>query len=200
VIYEAAGDSSPEGDDAEPVDLDWERGGNLNRCREPGDVDAAFDRGEEHVGVALIALVYNNPDTDKVLPRVARGLRSPNPETRRQSLLALMHTARLHGRVDAITLELLHGLLYDHTPISVGSRYEVRGTATQTVGDLQAFLPAELLPAWVNQFTDYRRFRMPTASRPAQGTDGRWRGQRGRRAVRDGGAGCAAAGARSRRW
>lgn len=154
MIHTGASDSAPESDGAEPVDLDWERGSNLNRCREPRDVDAAFDRGEEHVGVALIALVYNNPDTDAVLPRVARGLRSPNPETRRQSLLALMHTARLHGRVDAITLELLHGLLDDHTPISVGSPYDVRGTATQTVGDLQTFLPPEMLPAWVNHFTD----------------------------------------------
>ncbi|WP_433349670.1 hypothetical protein [Micromonospora sp. CA-111912] len=155
MIYAAAGDSAPEGDDAEPVGLDWERGGNLNRCRELGDVDAAFDRGEERVGAALIALVYNNLDTDAVLPRVARGLRSPNPEIRRQSLLALMHTARLHGRVDATALDLLHGLLYDCTPISVGSPYEVRGTAAQTVGDLQAFLPSEQLPAWVNDFTDY---------------------------------------------
>lgn len=155
VIYAAAGDSAPEGDDAEPVDLDWERASNLNRCQEPTDIDAAFDRGEEHVGAALIALVYNNPDTDAVLARVARGLRSRNPETRRQGLLALMHTARLHGRVDDITLELLHGLLHDRTPISAGSPYEVWGTATQTVGDLRAFLPSEQLPAWVNAFTDY---------------------------------------------
>lgn len=147
MIYAAAG--SPEGDDIENVDLDWKQGGNLNRCREPEDVDAAFDRGEKHVGVALIALVYNNPDTDAVLPRVARGLRSPSPETRRQSLLALMHTGRLHGRVDADTLELLHGLLSDRTPISAGSPYEVRGTAIQTVEDLQVFLPPEQLPAWV---------------------------------------------------
>ena len=77
VTYAAAGDSAPEGDDAEPVDLDWERASNLNRCQEPTDIDAAFDRGEVHVGAALIALVYNNPDTDAVLPRVARGLRWP---------------------------------------------------------------------------------------------------------------------------
>lgn len=155
MIYATAGDSAPRDSGSEFVDLDWDGGGNLNLCREPGDVDAAFDRGEERVGVALIALVYNNPDTDEVLPRVARGLRSPNPETRRQSLLALMHTARLHGRVDATTLELLHGLLDDRTPISRGSPYDVRGTATQTVRDLQAFLPSEPLPAWVNDFTDH---------------------------------------------
>ncbi|QKW13405.1 hypothetical protein [Verrucosispora sp. NA02020] len=151
MIY-ATADAS-EGDDVESVNLDWEQGRNLNSCREPGDVDAAFDRGEGHVGVALIALVHNNPDTDAVLPRVARGLRSPNPETRRQSLLALTHTARLHGRVDAITVELLHALLSDRTPINDESAYEVRGTATQTVGDLQVFLPSEQLPAWVNHFT-----------------------------------------------
>ncbi|MET8268186.1 hypothetical protein ABZU92_29865 [Micromonospora arida] len=40
-------------------------------------------------------------------------------------------------------------------PISAGSPYEVWGTATQTVGDLRAFLPSEQLPAWVNAFTDY---------------------------------------------
>ncbi|WP_412538723.1 hypothetical protein R8Z50_23065 [Longispora sp. K20-0274] len=153
MIYAAAGDPSPERCGGESVDLDWERGSNLNLCDEPDDVDAAFDRGEERVGVALIALVYNNPDTDAVLPKVARGLRSPNPETRRQSLLALMHTARLHGRVDAVTLELVRGLLDDRIPISVGSRYEVWGTAAQTVEDLRVFLPSEQLPAWVNEFT-----------------------------------------------
>jgi len=153
VIYVAAGDW--EGDEVEPIDLDWQQGSNLNRCRRPADVDAAFDRGEEHVGAALIALVHNNPDTDAVLPRVARGLRSPHPETRRQSLLALMHTARLHGRVDAVTVELLHGLLSDGTPISAGSPYEVRGTATQTVGDLTVFLPSAQLPDWVNHVSDY---------------------------------------------
>jgi hypothetical protein len=152
VIYAAAGAS--EGDGVEPVGLDWEQGGNLNRCREHRHVDAALDRGEAHVGVALIALVHNNPDTDAVLPRLARGLRSANPETRRQSLLALVHMARLHGRVDAVTLELLHALLSERTPIGVGSPYEVRGTAAQTVGDLQVFLPSEQLPAWVNRFTD----------------------------------------------
>lgn len=66
-----------------------------------------------------------------------------------------MHTARLHGRVDATTVELLHGLLTDRTPISAGSPYEVRGTATQTVEDLQAFLPPEQLPDWVNHLSDY---------------------------------------------
>jgi len=150
VIYQAAGDPSPADDPIDPADLDWKHGSNLNRCREPKDVDAAFDREEQHVGVALIALVYNNADTETVLVQVARGLRSPNPETRRQSLLALMHTARLYGRVDAITLDLLRELLADHTPINAGSLYDVRGTAIQTVEDLRVFLPKEQLPAWVN--------------------------------------------------
>jgi hypothetical protein len=99
----------------------------------------------------LIAVVHNNTDTAAVLPRVARALRPDDPETRRQGLLALMHTARLHGRVDDVTLNLLHELIHDCSPISGG--YDVRGTAWQTVGDLQAFLPRETLPDWVNDFT-----------------------------------------------
>jgi hypothetical protein len=151
VIYQPAGDPFPD-DPADPEDLDWERGSNLNRCRSPEDVDAAFDRGEQRVGVAVIALAHNHTDTDAVLARVARGLRSPSPETRRQSLLALMHTARLHGHVDAVTLDLLHELLDDQTPITTGSLYDVRGTAIQTVEDLRMFLPRDQLPAWVNAF------------------------------------------------
>jgi len=151
VIYQPSGSLSPD----DPIDrenLDWERGSNLNRCNSPQEIDAAFDRGEERVGVAVIALAYNHADTDAVLVRVARGLRSPSPETRRQSLLALMHTARLHGRVDSIALDLLRELLHDHSPISAGSLYDVRGTAIQTVEDLRIFLPRDQLPAWVNDF------------------------------------------------
>ncbi|MEV6968837.1 hypothetical protein AB0M47_27330 [Hamadaea sp. NPDC051192] len=151
MIYQPAGAPRPD-DPIDRKDLDWERGSNLNRCHSPQDVDAAFDRGEERVGVAVIALAYNHADTDAVLVRVARGLRSSSPETRRQSLLALMHTARLHGRVDSVTLDLLRELLLDHSPISAGSLYDVRGTAIQTVEDLRVFLPRDQLPAWVNDF------------------------------------------------
>ncbi|MEU4715846.1 hypothetical protein AB0F73_19600 [Micromonospora purpureochromogenes] len=151
--YEPAGDptASESGAD-EPAALDWAGASNLSTCRQPEDVDAAFDRNEPHVGVAVIALVYNNTDTTAVMLRVARALTSTNPETRRQGLLALMHTARLHGQVDDVTLDLLHGLLDDRSPISGG--YEVRGTAAQTVEDLQDFLTRETLPNWVNDFVD----------------------------------------------
>jgi hypothetical protein len=100
----------------------------------------------------VIALVHTNTDTATVLPRVARALTSTNAETRRQGLLALMHTARLHGQVDEATLHLLRELTDDRSPISGG--YEVRGTAIHTVEDLRAFLPHELLPDWVNDFSD----------------------------------------------
>jgi hypothetical protein len=140
MIYEGAGDPTTNGSSVGAhAALDWAGASNLNTCWRPQDVDAAFDRDETHVGVAVIALVYNNTDTPAVLPRVARALTSTNPETRRQGLLALMHTARLHGQVDDVTLNLLHELIDDRSPISGG--YEVRGTAWQTVEDLQVFLP-----------------------------------------------------------
>lgn len=86
----------------------------------------------------MIALVYDNTDTTAVMLRVARALTSTNPDTRQQGLLALMHTARLHGRVDDLTLDLLYGLLDDRC---LSGGYEVRGTAAQTVEDLRVFLP-----------------------------------------------------------
>ena len=150
--YESAGEpttSEPGVDD--PGVLDWAEASNLHTCRQPEDVDDAFDRNEPHVGVAVIALVYNNTDTTAVMLRVARALTSTNPETRRQGLLALMHTARLHGRVDDHTLDLLHGLLDDRC---LTGGYEVRATAAQTVEDLRVFLPRETLPNWVNDFVD----------------------------------------------
>ena len=150
--YESAGEpitSEPVVDD--PGVLDLAGASNLHTCRQPDDVDDAFDRNEPHTGVAVIALVHNNTDTTAVMLRVARALTSTNPETRRQGLLALMHTARLHGRVDDHTLDLLHALVDDRC---LTDGYEVRGTAAQTIEDLRVFLPRKTLPNWVNDFVD----------------------------------------------
>jgi hypothetical protein len=80
MIYEGAGDPTTNGSSVGAhAALDWAGASNLNTCWRPQDVDAAFDRDETHVGVAVIALVYNNTDTPAVLPRVARALTSTNP-------------------------------------------------------------------------------------------------------------------------
>ena len=83
----------------------------LNHCREPGEVDAAIDRGEEHAGVALIALVHNNPDTDpgpaQGCPEVAL-IESGDPPA--ESPCSDAHRPAPRPR-DAIAVELLLGLL-----------------------------------------------------------------------------------------
>ncbi|QIQ01537.1 hypothetical protein [Streptomyces liangshanensis] len=57
--------------------------------------------------MAVIALALNHADADAILPRVNRALESENAETRRQGVIALAHTARLHRTADRRSLDLL---------------------------------------------------------------------------------------------
>lgn len=104
-----------------------------NETDDPADVDAALDRGEPHSGVMVIALALNHADPRAVLPRVARAMRSPDPEIRRQGVIALAHTARLHHTVDRDSLELL--------------RAQPRGNEADD--DLWSFVPHRRLPGWL---------------------------------------------------
>jgi hypothetical protein len=101
MIYRAAGAPTTSGSGTRaPAALDWLGASNLNTCRQPQGIDAAFDRHEARVGVAVIALVCYNTDTVAILPRASRALTSTNPETRRQGLL---HTVWPNGQVDDLT-------------------------------------------------------------------------------------------------
>ncbi|MEV5146869.1 hypothetical protein AB0L14_21145 [Streptomyces sp. NPDC052727] len=92
--------------DSTPV-LDWQVGSTLRWIDRPEEVDAAFDRGEPLVGVAVIALALNHVDADVILPRVSRAMESEDAEIRRQGVIALAHVARLHRTVDQRSLALL---------------------------------------------------------------------------------------------
>ncbi|MBT2509320.1 hypothetical protein J7I98_26275 [Streptomyces sp. ISL-98] len=87
--------------------VDWLHSSTLRWVDQPEQVDAAFERGEGLVGVAVIALVLNHPDPKAVLPVVARALESQDQEVRRQGVVALAHVARQHHTVDRRCLELL---------------------------------------------------------------------------------------------
>src|SRR5690348_11695502 len=76
----------------------------------PEEVDAAVDRGEREVGVAVIELALTHPVPWQTLPRTARALASANLELRAQGIVALAHVARLHRVVDQDNLDLLHAL------------------------------------------------------------------------------------------
>ncbi|MER8199208.1 hypothetical protein ABTY00_35375 [Streptomyces microflavus] len=64
---------------------------------------AAFERGERHVGVAVIALALHHSDSRTILPRVAQALRATR---RHQGAVALAHVARLQHSLDPECLAL----------------------------------------------------------------------------------------------
>ncbi|MFB7461989.1 hypothetical protein ACFCZ1_00550 [Streptomyces sp. NPDC056224] len=99
----------------------------------PERVVAAFARGDKHAGVAVIALALNHPGPAEVLPVVAGALESPDPEVRRQGVIALAHVARLHRTVDRRCLE--------------GLRHCPRGNEADD--DLWSFVPHRRLPLWL---------------------------------------------------
>ncbi|MFJ1703310.1 hypothetical protein [Kitasatospora sp. NPDC088346] len=111
--------------------MDWSSTSALMGTDRPEEVDAALDRADPHAGVALIGLAVTHPDPAVVLPRIARAL--ADPAHRDRAAVALAHTARLHGTVDARCLALLREL--------------PRGNPADD--DLWAFVPRRHLPAWL---------------------------------------------------
>ncbi|WP_219152199.1 hypothetical protein [Amycolatopsis sp. TNS106] len=88
--------------------LDWSDGSAVWRADLlPADVQAAFERGEETVGVAVIALALNHSEPAHTLPLVAMAMESSSLEIREQGVVAMAHTARLHRAVDRRCLVLL---------------------------------------------------------------------------------------------
>ncbi|MEU5236132.1 hypothetical protein ACH4UR_09130 [Streptomyces lydicus] len=117
--------------------MNWQDSSALLGTDRPEEVDAAFERGEELVGVAVIGLALTHPDATAILPRVARALdralESSYPRLRHQGIVALAHTARLHGTVDRRCLDLL--------------RRCPRGSEADD--DLWAYVPRRRLPWWL---------------------------------------------------
>ncbi|MFC8229958.1 hypothetical protein [Streptomyces sp. NPDC057287] len=113
--------------------MNWRSDSALLGTDRPEEVDAAFDRGEELVGVAVIGLALQHPDAEAILPRVARALESEDARLRPQSRVALAHVARLHGTVDRRCLELL--------------RSHPRGNEADD--DLWGYVPHRRLPWWL---------------------------------------------------
>ncbi|MEU9058518.1 hypothetical protein AB0D13_06350 [Streptomyces sp. NPDC048430] len=113
--------------------MNWQSVSALLGTDRPEEVDAAFERGEEFLGVAVIGLALQHPDAETILPRVARALESPDAGLRQQGRVALAHVARLHRTVDRRCLELL--------------RSHPRGNEADD--DLWAYVPHRRLPWWL---------------------------------------------------
>ena len=92
-------------------------------------------------GVALLVLVLNQAETQLVLPRIMRGLRSTRAQTRANALQALGHCARLHGLIDADSIAVLRRALRDRTPLGGCQLRGYAGDAADDIGNVRSATP-----------------------------------------------------------
>ncbi|GII13041.1 hypothetical protein Ppa06_68390 [Planomonospora parontospora subsp. parontospora] len=121
--------------------MNWATGEGLIGCDDPEEVDAAFDRGEPHVGVAVIGLSLNCPDAEVVALRIMRLIHSEETERRGQGVTALSHMVRLTQEINQALLERLRELLRNP---------ESREIAEDCAADIWIFVPHHKLPIWMH--------------------------------------------------
>ncbi|MEU6123122.1 hypothetical protein [Streptomyces sp. NPDC047123] len=115
-------------------EYDWQSGEGLTRIDDPAEVDAAFARGADHLGTAVIGLAFHCPLAE-VSPRILRAMRLPDPAQRGFAFTAAGTAARLNG---ALTPELYAAL-----------RAEGHGGVAQNaIDDVLTFVPFRSLPRW----------------------------------------------------
>ena len=116
--------------------FDWGTGNGLLGISNPHDVDAAFERGEPHVGIALIGLVLNECDFEEISPRIVRALDSPSVPLILQGLVATGHAARIYRK--------LSGEIYRRVRL-----LEKEGVADAAMSDIMEYIPFSDLPVWI---------------------------------------------------
>lgn len=114
--------------------LDWESGHGLLGIDDPAAVDAAFERGEQHIGAAVIGLALTCPP-EVASPRILRAMRVLDTSRREYAFTAAGTVARLHGE---LTPELYAALRAEGAG----------GVAENAIGDTLTFVPFRQLPAW----------------------------------------------------
>ncbi|MEV7388534.1 MULTISPECIES: hypothetical protein [unclassified Streptomyces] len=115
----------------------WETGEGLLGLDDPAEWDAAFERGEDHLGTAVIGLALNCP-LEEASPRILRAMMLPDRNQRGYAFTAAGTAARLNGR---LTPELYEAL-----------RTEVQdGRAEDAIGDTLTFVPYRDLPPWLKR-------------------------------------------------
>ena len=113
---------------------DWGSGEGLLGLDDPEEWDAAFERGEDHLGTAVIGLAFQCP-LEEASPRIVRAMQLPDSGQRGFAFTAAGTAARLNGE---LTPELYAALR------AVGHR----GVAETAVDDTLTFVPFRDLPPW----------------------------------------------------
>ncbi|MBQ0975239.1 hypothetical protein KBZ00_29570 [Streptomyces sp. RK31] len=122
---------------------DWATGEGLLGLDDPGEWDAAFERGERSLGTAAIGLAFNCPLKD-ASPRLVRATQLPDTDQRGFAFTAVGTAARLNG---ALTPEL-----YEVLRAAGPGR---RSIAVNAVDDTLTFVPFRDLPPWLKRWAVY---------------------------------------------
>ncbi|MET7391493.1 hypothetical protein ACFYPT_41025 [Streptomyces sp. NPDC005529] len=118
------------------VGHDWDTGEGLIRVHDPAEVDAAFERGNGHLGTAVIGLAFNC-SLEEASPRIVRAMRLSDVNQRGFAFTAAGVAARLNG---ALTPELYAALRAEGAG---------RGSlADDAIRDTLTFVPYQQLPVW----------------------------------------------------
>ncbi|MBZ6228457.1 hypothetical protein [Streptomyces olivaceus] len=149
---------------------DWETGEGLLNINEPSEVDAAFERGADHLGTAVIGLAFHC-SLQQASPRIIRAMRLSDPAQRGFAYTAAGAAARLNGE---LTPELFAALRAE----SPG------GIAEHPIRDVLAFVPFRNLPPWFKRRWVYMMVRNKLEGwwlRTEDAIESAWRALRGRR-------------------
>lgn len=114
----------------------WETGEGLIRVDDPAEVDAAFERGNGHIGTAVIGLAFHC-SLEEASPRIVRAMRLSDVNQRGFAFTAAGVAARLNG---ALTPELYAALRAE----GAGRR----SLADDAIRDTLTFVPHRQLPVW----------------------------------------------------
>ncbi|MER6078603.1 hypothetical protein [Streptomyces sp. NPDC001833] len=112
----------------------WQTGEGLLGLDDPAEWDAAFERGEDHLGTAVIGLAFHCP-LEAVSPRIVKVMGFPDGIQRTNAFVATGHAARLNG---GLTPELFTALRAEGPG----------GVAEHPIRDTLTFVPFRDLPAW----------------------------------------------------
>ncbi|MGW3953408.1 hypothetical protein ACWEKM_21400 [Streptomyces sp. NPDC004752] len=149
---------------------DWENGEGLLGLDDPGEWDAAFERGEDHLGTAVIGLAFQCP-LEEASPRIVRAMRLPDRGQRGYAFTAAGHAARLNGD---LTPELFTALRAEGPG----------GVAEHAIRDALAYVPFRKLPPWFKRRWVYVTVRAKLEGwwlRSTEAIGDAWRSLRGRR-------------------
>ncbi|MFK0287155.1 hypothetical protein ACIQVL_42730 [Streptomyces sp. NPDC090499] len=113
---------------------DWQNGQGLLAFDDPGEWDGAYDRGEPHLGIAVIGLAFHC-SLEEASPRIVKAMRLPDGLQRANAFVATGHAARLNR---GLTPELFTALRTEG----------LGGVAEHPIRDTLAFVPFRDLPPW----------------------------------------------------